>query len=62
MPLAAPAAAAATLIFAPSLSRSVPSMTTMSPAARPLAMTVFLPSLGPSVTLCTETVSSLLTR
>ena len=35
------------LILAPSLSRSMPSVTTMLPAARPDRMTVFLPSLGP---------------
>src|SRR3979490_1419054 len=55
---AAPAAvsAPARLILAPSLSRSVPSMTTVSPIDKPDRMAVFFPSLGPKVTLRTDTV------
>src|ERR1700676_199785 len=48
--------APAMLILAPSLSRSVPSMTTVSLTMSPDRMAVFLPSLGPKVTLRTDTV------
>src|SRR5580658_1350776 len=50
------------LIWAPSLNRSVPSTTTVSPAVRPDRMAVFWPSLAPKATLRTETVLLALTR
>ena len=55
-------AGVAMLIAAPSLSRSVPLTTTVSPTARPESMAVFLPSLGPGVILRTLTVLSALAR
>src|SRR5882757_9338247 len=54
--------AAATLMLAPSLSRSVPSVTTVSPTEIPASMAVFLPSLGPTVILRTDTLLSALTK
>src|ERR1700689_4751644 len=51
-----------TLIWAPSLNRSVPSTTTVSPTVRPDRMAVLRPSLAPRVTLRTDTVLFALTR
>jgi len=53
---AAPVSAPARLILAPSLSRSVPSMTTVSPMDKPDRMAVFFPSLGPKLIFRTDTV------
>src|ERR1700722_1208121 len=61
-PGVARAAPVETLICTPSVSLSVPSVTTVSPAARPDRMAVFRPSLGPRVTLRTDTVLLVLTR
>src|SRR5580704_11613584 len=61
VPVAGPAPAE-TLIWAPSLNRSVPSTTTVSPAVRPDRMAVLRPSLAPGVTFWTDTVLFALAR
>ncbi len=56
-----PDPASTTITFAPSRSRSSPSITTLSPAAKPELTVVRRPSPGPMTTSRLETVESVLT-